>query len=157
MGLIILLYQLARVLEGLMTEVTKEHGLSVADAMVLAWLQAKPGVGCAEIAWCLRRDRSNVQRTLLALEEERLVERDAPPGKPREVGWYLTQSGELVWKDLAAGFSHQTNQANRRQVKLDYFMDGLQYIIEELVRVKGGRTMEPELFVPPQKPKEIWD
>lgn len=157
MRLIILLYQLARVLEGLMTEVTKECRLTVADALVMAWIQSKPGIGCGEIARCLGRNRSNVHRTLVALERWKLAERDGPPDKPRDVGWYLTGHGQLVWKDLAAGFKRQTNEANRRQVKLDYFMDGLAYLIEELVGAKGQRSAEPELFVPPEKPKVFWD
>ena len=80
MQMVLVMRQLSGLLDAYLLRVTRRVRLTPQEALVLAWMEERPGISAAAIAECLGRYRQSVQRSLEGLEDRMLVERYASLG-----------------------------------------------------------------------------
>ncbi len=122
--------------------------LTTQDALVLAWIVEREGMGAAMIAARVGRKRQSVQRTLVRLEDRFLVQRFESDSRDRTEGWGLTDHGRETWGLLQEAFGHQDAELARRGVNFRGWLLALEDLMKELMAVRRN-PFSPGLVDPP--------
>lgn len=158
MQLVVVISQLTAVLDELLLRVTRSTRLTPEDALVLAWMVQKPGIGGAHLARCVARKRQSVQRTLERLERREFVQRLESCIRDRTAGWALTEAGREQWEILERGFRSQDEALNRAE-NLRNWVVNLECLVNAVAGVARTRSSwGAELIEPPKEPETPeWD
>jgi DNA-binding MarR family transcriptional regulator len=148
MHMVLVMRQLSGLLDELLSEVTRRVRLTPHDALVLAWVVEKPGIGAAMIGALLGRRRQSVQRSLERLEDRLLVERFPSDCRDRASGWGLTDQGRETWNGLVSGWCSQDASLEARGVALRSWVKSLEHLMMDL-RGARRRWSEVGLVEPP--------
>ena len=116
MQTVLVMRQLGAVLDHFLMHVTRRVRLTPQDALVLAWLVEREGMGASMIAARVGRKRQSVQRTLERLKDRFLVVRFEPDSRDRASGWGLTDHGRETWEKMQEAFGHQDAELERKGV-----------------------------------------
>lgn len=157
MQMVLVMRQLSGLLDAYLLRVTRRVRLTPQEALVLAWMEERPGISAAAIAECLGRYRQSVQRSLEGLEDRMLVERYASNLRDCTVGWGLTEEGRALFAELESSFRAQDQELLNRGVRLGDWVNGLH---ELLLATRKQSTLSPVgLVVPPPEENDPpeWD
>lgn len=168
MRTVLVMRQLAAVLDELLLSVTRRARLTPHELLVLAWIAQKPGIGVGTVASCIGRKRQSVQRTLEKFEQRKLVERFQSCVRDRTSGWGLTNKGEEFWGRLAAELREQDERLHRSGLMTHEHLKYLERLMRDLRRQSSGMSdshmtdsgmSEVGLVEPPRERKATleWD
>ena len=148
MQTVLVMKQLAAVLDHFLMHVSKRVRLTTQDALVLAWLVEREGMGATMIAARVGRTRQSVQRTLVRLEDRFMVARFESDSRERTEGWGLTEHGRETWSILEDGFGHQDAELERRGVNFREWLRALEELMQQTMAVRRS-TFSLGLVDPP--------
>ncbi len=137
MQTVLVMKQLAAVLDHFLMHVTKRVRLTTQDALVLAWIVEREGIGASMIAARVGRKQQSVQRTLVRLEDRFLVQRFESDTRNRTEGWGLTEHGRETWAILQDGFGHQDAELERRGVNFREWLRSLDELMKQTMAVRN--------------------
>ena len=148
MQTVLVMKQLAAVLDHFLMHVSKRVRLTTQDALVLAWLVEREGMGATMIASRVGRTRQSVQQTLVRLEDRFMVARFESDSRERTEGWGLTEHGRETWSNLEDGFGQQDAELERRGVNFREWLRALEELMQQTMAVRRS-TFSLGLVDPP--------
>jgi DNA-binding MarR family transcriptional regulator len=161
MRTVLVMRQLAAVLDELLLSVTRRARLTPHELLVLAWIAQKPGIGVGSVARCIGRKRQSVQRTLERFEERKLVERFQSCVRDRTSGWGLTNKGQEFWGRLAVELRAQDERLHKTGLMTHEHLKYLERLMRDLQRQSSGMSepgmSEVGLVEPPRERKATLD
>lgn len=157
MKAMLVMRQLAAVMDEIFARVTQRYGLTPHDVLVLGWLAEERGISGSRVAYNIGRTRQSVQRALTRLEFRGFVERFESCVRDRAAGWALTANGQQLWNELGEAFTAQEKALEYRGVALHRFLDALDTLVRE-TRTVSWRFLRTGLIEVPQPGKiHEWD
>jgi len=144
---ILVIRQVAAVLDAHWRGITRSFGLTPQDALVLAWLSQQPGIPGSELGCRVGRARQSMQRTLDRLEQSRLVERRSSMVHGCTVGWALSARGDELWGRLARFLASEDAALERLRISPRELVKVLCQLMEEVLRL--DKCPWGELVIPP--------
>ncbi|MDP1823147.1 MAG: MarR family winged helix-turn-helix transcriptional regulator [Archangium sp.] len=156
MKTMLVLRQLAAVLDQKLVTVTRARKLTPHDLLVLAWMEQKPGISGSLLAHRVGRKRQNIQASLERLEQRGLAEKYAGSYRGRSVGWGLTNRGASLWAELATGFQVQEDMLASCGVT-PALINALEGLITRMARSQAQpTTWSPGLIEVPEDEVPEW-
>lgn len=107
MRTMLVLRQLAAVLDQKLVAVMRGMNLTPHDVLVMGWLEQRPGISASLVAHRVGRKRQNIRASLERLKRRSLAEKYAGSYRGRSVGWGLTKGGSALWAQLMHGLQAQ--------------------------------------------------
>lgn len=157
MRTVLVMRQLAAVLDDLLLSVIRRARLTPNELLVLAWIAQKPGIGVGSVARCIARKRQSVQRTLERLEKRKLVERFQSCVRDRTSGWGLTNKGEEFWGRLAAALREQDERLHKSGLMTHEHLKYLEKLMKDLREHSAAMSVLGLVEVPPEEQTPEWD
>jgi DNA-binding MarR family transcriptional regulator len=103
---LILIYDVARLMRTRTDRLARQHGMTRAQWVILAWLEHKPGLAQIELADLVEVEPITIARLIDRLEANGFVER-RPDGKDRRIKrLYLREQALPILNDIRA-YRHQ--------------------------------------------------
>lgn len=157
MRTMLVLRQLAAVLDQKLVAVTRGMKLTPHDVVVMAWLEQRPGISGSQLAYRVGRTRQNIQQSLERLERRGFTERYAGSYRGRSVGWGLTKRGSERWVQIVGCFRVQETMLEGCGVT-EHLIRALEDLIKHMVRTPVPTTWGPGLIDIAQEPETPdWD